>query len=211
MDAIRHFSDADTRIEFVPNLRWPDGEPVCPHCEETGAYFLKSRTLWKCKACRKQFSVKKGTIFQDSPIGLDEWLSAIWLIANAKNGIGSWELHRAVGVTQKTAWFMLHRIRLAMQAESFEKLEGEVEVDETFIGGRARYMHKDRKAKKIKGRGPAGKAVVIGLLQRHGEVRTKVIPDTKKGTVQAEVRDNVDPGSEVFTDPPKSYEGLDPE
>lgn len=211
MEAIRFFSDADTCLDFVAALRWPDGEPVCPHCEEKGTYFLKTRRIWKCKACKKQFSVKVGTIFEDSPIGLDKWLSAIWLIANAKNGISSWELHRAVGVTQKTAWFMLHRIRLAMQAESFEKLEGEVEVDETFIGGQARYMHKDRKEQKIKGRGAPGKAVVIGLLERRGEVRTKSIPDTKKDTVQAEVRENVEPGSEVFTDALASYEGLDPQ
>jgi len=211
MEEIRHFSDADTCLEFVAALRWPDGQPVCPHCEEKGAYFLKTRSLWKCKACRKQFSVKKGTIFEDSPIGLDKWLSAIWLIANAKNGISSHELARAVGVTQKTAWFMLHRIRLAMQAESFERLEGEVEVDETFIGGQARYMHTDKKKEKIKARGPAGKAVVIGLLERHHEVRTKPIPHTKKDTVQGQVRDNGKPGSEVFTDALASYEGLDPE
>jgi transposase-like protein len=152
-----------------------------------------------------------GTIFQDSPIKLDKWLSAIWLVANAKNGMTSHELARSIGVTQKTGWFMLHRIRLAMQGESFEKLEGEVEVDETFIGGQARYMHKDRREKRIKGRGPAGKAVVIGLLQRRGEVRIKVVPGAKKKTVQTEVRDNVEPGSDVFTDALPSYEGLDPE
>lgn len=211
MEAIRFFSDADTCLEFVAALRWPDGEPVCPHCEEKGAYFLGTRRIWKCKACKKQFSIKLGTIFEDSPIDLDKWLSAIWLIANAKNGISSYELGRAVGVSQKTGWFMLHRIRLAMQAETFEKLEGQVEVDETYIGGQARYMHKDRKAKKIKGRGTAGKAIVIGLLERRGEARTKVIPDIKRKTVQDEVRDNVEPGSDVFTDQLSSYEGLDPE
>ncbi len=145
MEAIWFLSDADTCLEFVAALRWPDAEPVCPHCQEKGAYFLKSRRIWKCKACKKQFSVKLGTIFEDSPIGLDKWLWAIWLIANAENGVSSHELARSIGVTQKTGWLMLHRIRLAMQAESFEKLEGEVEVYETFIGGKAGYMRKDKK------------------------------------------------------------------
>jgi transposase-like protein len=148
---------------------------------------------------------------EDSPLGLDKWLTAIWLIANAKNGIRSWEVHRALGVTQKSAWFLLHRIRLAMQNGTLGKLSGEVEVDETFIGGKARNMHKDKRAEKITGRGASGKAIVIGVLERKGEVRTKVIPNTKKGTVQAEVRAQVEPGSLVCTDALKSYEGLAPD
>src|SRR5690348_7104481 len=116
-DAIRYFSDPDAALEFVASLRWPTGV-TCPHCEATEPMFLKTRRIWKCRKCRKQFSVKVGTIFEDSAIGLDKWLPALWLIANAKNGISSYELHRALKVTQKTAWFMLHRIRLAMQTRT---------------------------------------------------------------------------------------------
>jgi len=209
MEAIRHFSDPDVSLEFVRDLRWPDGV-TCPHCNNgDGASFLKTRRIWKCKACRKQFSVRKGTIFEDSPLPLDKWLVAIWMIANPKNGVSSYEIARAIGVTQKTAWFMLHRIRLAMQTKSFGKLKGEVEVDETYIRGKARNMHADRRRKKIKGRGTGGKAIVMGLLERHGKVRTKVVLDTKRKTVQAEVQANVEPGAEVFTDELASYRGLD--
>src|SRR5437660_2365300 len=146
--AIRYFSDLDVCTDFVANLRWPDG-PVCPRCDSTEYSYLTTRRLWKCKGCKKQFSVKLGTIFEDSPLGLDKWLPAVWLIANSKNGISSHELARALGITQKSAWFMLHRIRLAMQTRSFDKLTGEVEVDETYIGGLARNMHKDVRKRKI--------------------------------------------------------------
>jgi len=140
LEAIRHFSDLDVATGFVAKLRWPNG-PVCPRCEGTEHSYLTTRRIWKCKGCKKHFSVKVGTIFEDSPLGLDKWLPAVWLIANSKNGISSHELGRALGVTQKSAWFMLHRIRLAMQTGTFEKLSGAVEVDETFIGGKARNMH----------------------------------------------------------------------
>src|SRR5829696_532958 len=153
------------------SLRWPDGVVECPTCGSRNVGFLPSRNLFQCriKHARRQFSIKVGTIFEDSPIGLEKWLPALWMVANDKNGISSYELHRALGVTQKTAWFMLHRIRLAMQTETFTKrMKGEVEVDETYIGGRARFMHKDKKARVITSTGPAGKAAVIGLLERHG-------------------------------------------
>src|SRR5687767_1160652 len=120
-EAIRYFDDADTAFELVVHLRWPDGRVVCPHCTATDPMLLKTRRIWKCRACRKQFSVKVGTIFEDSALGFDKWLPALWMLANAKNGVSSYEVHRALGVTQKTAWFMLHRIRLAMRAMSFEK------------------------------------------------------------------------------------------
>lgn len=212
VEAVRFFSDPDTCLNYLIPIRWPNGI-TCPHCGSKEHAFIASRRIWRCKnkACGKQFSIKIGTVMEDSPLGLDKWLTAIWLIANAKNGISSWEAHRALGITQKSAWFLLHRIRLAMQSGSFVKLAGEVEVDETFIGGKARNMHKDKRAEKITGRGAAGKAIVIGVLERDGEVRTKVIPDTKKGTVQAEVRAHVEPGSTVNTDALKSYEGLAPE
>ncbi len=212
LEAIRYFSDLEVATQHVAATRWPDG-PVCPACGlvDKKHYYLKSRRVWKCRSCKKQFSVKVGTIFEDSPIGLDKWLPAMWIIANAKNGVSSCELHRAIGVTQKTAWFMLHRLRLAMQQGSFEKLSGEVEADETFIGGKSKNMHKDKRKEKITGSGASGKVAVMGLLERHGEVRTKVVPDTKTKTLQVEIREQVEPGSEVYTDALRSYRGLDPE
>src|SRR5215212_8082793 len=212
LEAVRYFSDLDVATQHVAKTRWPDG-PVCPKCGvlDKNHYYLKSRRLWKCRACKKQFSAKVGTIFEDSPIPLTKWLPAMWIIANAKNGVSSCEIHRSIGVTQKTAWFMMHRIRLAMQRGSIEKLSGEVEADETYIGGLARNMHKDKRAEKIQGRGASGKVAVMGLLERHGEVRTKVVPDTKSRTLQVEVRENVEPGSAVYTDALRSYKGLDPE
>jgi transposase-like protein len=214
-EAIRYFTDPDVCLKFVVELCWPTG-PVCPRCQGQNLSFLSTRRLWKCKACKKQFSVKVGTIFEDSPLGLDKWLAAIWLIANAKNGISSWEIHRAIGITQKSAWHMLHRIRLAMQTGTFEKMGGTVEADETFIGGKARNMHKSKRERKITGTGGSGKSIVMGLLERHGpdkvsRVKVKVVPNNRKGTVQTEIRANVQPGSEVFTDALKSYEGLDPD
>jgi transposase-like protein len=208
MDAIRYFSDPDICLAFVAGLRWPDGV-TCPQCGSPEVTFLANRRVWQCRGKheRRQFSVKTGTIFEDSPLGLDKWLAAIWMIANAKNGISSYEIARSLGVTQKSAWFMLHRIRLAMQTGTFAKLGGEVEVDETYIGGKARNMH--RGARKAKGRGAVGKAVVMGLLERHGEVRTHVVPDTVRKTLHDKVRDHVEPGSTVYTDELASYKGLE--
>lgn len=212
LEAVRYFSDLDVATEYVASRRWPDG-PVCPACGlvDKKHYYLKSRRVWKCRSCMKQFSVKVGTIFEDSPLGLDKWLVAGWLLANSKNGISSHEMARHLGVTQKTSWFMMHRLRKAMQTGTFEKLSGEVEADETFIGGKARNMHASKRKEKIAGRGSSGKVAVMGLLERHGEVRTKVVPDTKSRTLQVEVRENVEPGSEVHTDALRSYRGLDPE
>jgi transposase-like protein len=145
---------------------------------------------------------------EDSPIGLDKWLSAIWLIVNAKNGISSYEIHRALGITQKSAWFLLHRIRKAMQTGTFNKLIGPVEIDETFIGGLARNMHRADKARKIHGTGGAGKVAVMGLLERHGEVRTVVIPNTRRKTLEGHVNDHVEDGSIVYSDGLASYNNL---
>src|SRR3954470_17745396 len=153
-------------------MRWPDG-PTCPACGSTEYSYLSTRRVYKCKQkeCRKQYTVKLGTIFGDSPLGLDKWLLAVWLVANSKNGISSHELARALGITQKSSWFMVHRIRLAMQTGSFDKLAGEVEVDESFIGGRAGNMHKAERARKITGTGGSNKTIVLGIRQRDGEVR----------------------------------------
>jgi transposase-like protein len=209
LEAIRYFGDKDVANEFVAKLRWPDG-PVCPVCGSPESSYLSTRRVWKCKekTCRKQYSVKLGTIFEDSPLGLDKWLPAVWLIANSKNGISSHELARALGVTQKSAWFMLHRIRLAMQSGSFDKLDGEVEVDESFVGGKSINMHRRDRKRKITATGFKDKTIVMGMRQRGGETRAKVVPNTKKVTLQGEVRENVEPGSALYTDTAYGYHGL---
>jgi transposase-like protein len=201
--AIIHFSDADNCLKFMVRMRWPDGV-VCPTCGRKDVVFLATQRKWQCKSVHhhRQFSAKVGTIFEDSPIGLDKWLVAIWLIANCKNGISSYEVHRALGVTQKSAWFMLHRIRLAMQTKSFLKLGGsgkEVEVDETFIGGKARNMHPSVHHRRIVVGGPHDKVVVMGILERGGEVRAQVIPHRRKKLVQQEVRNHVAANSALMT------------
>lgn len=210
IEAIRYFSDIDVCTEFVAKLRWPDG-PVCPRCGCTEYSYLTTRRVWKCKGCKKQYSVKLGTIFEDSALGLDKWLPAIWLVANSKNGISSHELGRALGITQKSSWFVLHRIRLAMQTKSFERLSGEVEVDETYIGGKARNMHKaDRKRKgAVQGRSTNDKTPVLGMIERGGRVRAEVVLDAKRKTLRPRVIDNVEVGSSLYTDALKSYTGLD--
>src|SRR3954447_4454328 len=207
LEAIRHFSDLDVATEYVARLRWPDG-PVCPRCGGTEYSYLTTRRVWKCKACKKQYSVKVGTIFEDSPLGLDKWLPAIWLAANSKNGISSHELGRALGITQKSAWFMLHRIRLAMRSGSFSMLSGTVEVDETYIGGKARNMHKRDRHKVGRGRSQMNKTPVVGMIQRGGKVRTHVLEDVRKRTLHGYLRDNVVEGSNLYTDELASYTGL---
>lgn len=209
LEAIRYFADLDVATEFVASLRWPEG-PVCPSCEGKEHSYLTTRRLWKCKACKKQFSVKVGSIFEDSPIPLDKWLASIWMIANAKNRISSHELARSVGLTQKSAWFVLHRIRLAMQTKTFDRLTGEVEVDETFIGGKSKFMHPEVRKRRVKGAGGlgSGKTAVMGVLNRDGEVRAMIVPDTTKGTLQGKVREHLEPGSAVYSDAWRSYLGL---
>ena len=215
LEAISHFSDIDVATDFFAKLRWPDG-PTCPRCECQEYSHLKKRRLWQCKACRYQYSVKKGSIFEDSAISLTKWLPAVWLIANCKNGISSHELARSIGVCQKTGWFMLHRIRLAMQTGSFEKyvdkFDGAVEVDETYIGGKARNMNAARRRRwEAEGgsQGHSGKTGVIGFKQRGGEVAVTVIRGTRKQELQKEVRRRVMPAATVITDELKSYAGLD--
>lgn len=207
LEAIRYFSDLDVCVAFVASLRWPDG-PVCLTCEGTEHSYLTTRRIWKCKNCKRQFSVKVGTIFEDSPIPLDKWLAAIWLIANSKNGISSHELGRSIGLTQKSSWFVLHRVRLAMQTGSFEKFTGTVEVDETFVGGLSKNMHKDDRRKKITGTGGHNKTVVMGFKQRGGDVKTKVISERSRPTMNRYVREEVEAGSAVYTDTHSSYVGL---
>lgn len=207
-EAIVYFADKQNAHDFIVSLRWADGV-TCPHCNGSEHWFIKTRLIWRCKSCNKQFSVKVGTIFEDSALGLDKWLCAIWMIANAKNGISSYEIHRALGVTQKSGWFMLHRIRYAMQQGSLDKFTGEVEVDETYVGGKVGNMHKAKiEAREKQGRGAVNKSIVMGLLERNGQVRTKVIRRASKKTLQGEIRKNVVEGATVYTDEFKSYQGL---
>jgi transposase-like protein len=213
LEAVQYFANIDNCIAYLANKRWSNGIVECPTCGRKDAAYVPSRRYWQCKTRhpKAQFSVKVGTIFEDSPIGLDKWLPVMWQVASCKNGVSSWEISRNLGVTQKTAWFMLHRIRLAMQDDfTGGKLGGEVEVDETFIGGKARNMHKDRKWRALEGAGggQVGKTAVIGLLERGGKVRTQVIPNRKRPTIQAEVRKHVEPGSPLYTDQLESYRGL---
>ena len=213
LEAIRYFSDVDVCIEFVASLRWLDGVAQCPHCEAKNAGFLKTRRIWKCRECRKQFSVKTGTIFEESPIGLDKWLMAIWLVVNCKNGISSYEIARDLKVTQKSAWFMLHRIRLALKNGTWAKLGGgrePVEVDETFIGGKPKNMHAAKRLKmKTALNGYAEKAIVIGMLDRDSrQVRTKVIPNVKRDTLQTEILNAIEHKATVYTDGWPGYDDL---
>jgi len=214
LEAVRYFSDPDVCIEFVKQAFWPNGV-TCPHCGSRDVMYLANARLWKCRKPhpRQKFSAKVGTIFEDSPVGFEKWLPAMWLIANCKNGISSYEIARDLGVTQKTAWFMLHRLRYAMQTGSFKKLSGDIEADESFIGGKARFMHKNRRAKAIKGTGGMGKAAVMGLLERHGpdghsRVILKHVPNVRRHALVPTIREHVEPGSEVFTDALPSYNTL---
>src|SRR5207249_583621 len=213
--AIQYFADEQRCIDFLADIRWPDGKPVCPNCgDKEQTYYLANQKRWKCRACKDQFSVKVGTIFEDSPISLSKWFPAVWLICGAKNGISSCELARAIGVTQKSAWFMNHRIRLAMTQGTFEKLGGQgetIEVDETYIGGLARNMHADRRNKTIQGRtGGAGKQAVFGLLERNtdkgkSKVRAHVIPESWMKPANEIIKDTVEPGSNIYSDEHGAY------
>ncbi len=208
-DAILYFSDPVRCREYVVVRRWPGGV-TCPRCGNQKVKFQEKYNRWQCSTRhdRRQFTVKTGTIFEDSPLGLDKWLCAMWLVVNCKNGVSSYEIHRAIGVTQKTAWFMDHRIRLALTMGSVEKLSGEVEADETFIGGKARNMRAAKRARRITGTGGKDKTAVLGVLERAGKVRATVVPSRKKGALQPEVRKHVEAGSALYTDALKSYEGL---
>lgn len=212
-DAIRYFSDPDTALTFLAALRWPEGVH-CPACDGKNPGFLKTRRIWKCRDCHKQFSVKLGTIFEDSPIGLDKWLPALWMLANAKNGISSYELARALGVTQKTAWFMLHRIRLAMETKTFRKFSGTVEADESYLGGAAVFMHKAKRERVIRGRGGMDKTAVFGMLERGKDgkashVVASVISKPRKRVLRVKLAAQVEPGAAVHTDALRAYRGLD--
>jgi transposase-like protein len=214
-EAIRYFADPDNALAYMVRLRWPDGVVTCPKCGRADVVFLKNQRKWQCKSTHdhRQFSAKVGTIFEDSPIPLDKWLTAVWMLSNCRNGVSSYEIGRTIGVTQKSAWFMLHRIRLGMQGKSTVKLGGgggEVEADETFIGGKARNMHKSVRMRRIQGQGfnVEDKTTVMGILERGGKIRAHVVPDRRKETLQPIVREHVAAGSALFTDELVGYQGL---
>lgn len=209
-EAILHFSDFENCRKLMVQLRWPDGKVKCPHCGSGKVTYLAKSRVWKCYAKHQKptFSLKTGTIFEDSPLGLDKWLAALWLVVNCKNGISSCEVARDLGTTQKSAWFMMHRLRFALKDSGFGKLSGEVEADETFIGGKARNMHNSERKRRITGTGPKDKTAVMGLLERGGKVRTSVIPNRRKKVIQGEVRKHVAAGAVLYTDALLSYEGL---
>src|SRR6266704_1986958 len=202
--AIIYFSDPDRCLAYLVARRWPTGVS-CPTCGRADVRFLANQRKWQCKSVHhhRQFSVKIGTIFEDSPIPLEKWLPAVWVIVNCKNGISSYELARDLGVTQKSGWFMLHRIRKAMQTGTFIKKMGgggsEVEVDETYIGGRARNMHMSAKKRRITGRVQDDKTTVMGFLERGGEVRTAIVKDRFKTTLHPKVKEHVAAGTVVYT------------
>jgi transposase-like protein len=222
--AIQYYSDEQVCIDAVAAMRWPEGKPVCPACGRKEHYYLKTQKRWKCKECYKQFSVKLDSVFEESPIPLTKWLPALWMLCNCRNGISSYEIHRALGVSQKAGWFMLQRLRLAMQDGSMAKLGGsgsEVEVDETFVGQKAKNMHKARKLKIQQARNTVfdndatmssrylAKTAVMGLLDREQrKVRATVVPNTRRDTLQAQILSQVAPGSKLYTDQAVAYDKL---
>ena len=208
-EAIIYFSNPDNCIDYLAVRRWPNGV-ICPTCGCDKISFSYKRRTWTCAKhhVKREFSIKVGSLCEDSAIGLDKWMTATWMLTSCKNGMSSCELARAVKVSQKTAWFMMHRVRLALQDETFGKLNGEVEVDETFIGGKARNMHVDKRERRITGTGGKDKTIVFGALERGGKVRTMVVGDRKRATLQTCVKEHVEAGSALYSDALKSYDGL---
>lgn len=210
-EAIKFFSSPQNCVDAVAAMRWPDGKPTCPNCGEQDHYWLATQWRWKCKACKKQFSVKVGTVFEDSPLSLDKWLIALWMLVNCKNGISSYEVASTIGVTQKSAWFMLQRLRKALQDDHNVKLGGTVEVDESFIGGKARNMHLSKRIKKMELTNRGGKSIAFGILERGGRVRAMVVDNRERSTLQGKIKGHVEPGAEILTDELHSYWGLEKE
>ena len=209
-EAIIYFSDKTNCRDYLVARRWPNGV-TCPTCGGTSVKEQPKYNRWQCAShhSSRQFTLKTGTIFEDSPLGLDKWLMAMWMVVNCKNGVSSYEIHRGIGVTQKSAWFMNHRIRLALGMEPSKKLSGEVEIDETFIGGKARFMHASKR-KKVGDTGFVGKVAVMGLLERHGgEVRCQVVPNTRRKSLEPIVKKHIEAGANVYSDNLPSYRSLD--
>jgi len=218
-EAIIYFSDLDRAHDYAVRLRWPNGKVACPRCGSSKNYAIRAKTkkgetrrLWLCRECDRQFTIKVGTVFEDSALGIDKWMTAFWMLVNCKNGVSSMEIHRALGITQKSAWFMLQRLRLALQDDFFgSKMGGpgaEIEVDESFIGGKARNMHLSERKRRITGTGGTDKTAVMGILERGGKIRTSVVSSRRKKVLQDEVRKHVTAGTALYSDALLSYEGL---
>ncbi|PYV98035.1 MAG: IS1595 family transposase [Acidobacteria bacterium] len=217
-EAIAYFADPDNALAYMVSKRWPDGVVMCPKCGRTDPVFLKNQRKWQCKSVHqnRQFSAKVSTVFEDSPIALEKWLTAVWMLSNCRNGVSSYEIARTIGVTQKSAWFMMHRIRLGLQKKAsygnVTKIggpENEVEVDETFVGGRKKNMHKDRALRYEQKGGAQGKAIVMGMLDRTTrQMRAEVVPNAQRDTLQSEVLSNVKYGTKVYTDDAVAYDKL---
>ena len=210
--AIQYFSDEQVCIDAVAEMRWPNGV-VCGHCGADQPYYLSTQKRWKCRKCRKQFSVKVNSIFEDSPISLTKWLPALWLLVNCKNGISSYELAKDLGISQKSSWFVLHRLRLALEAKSILKMGGKkggpIEMDETFVGGKAINMHRARRIALREGLMAGHKTAVVGMLDRDTrQVRAKVIPNVKRETLQNEILNQIERKSTIYTDNYAGYDGL---
>jgi transposase-like protein len=213
-EAILYFAIPENANKFLADLRWVDGRPRCPYCDSDHVIYLANVNRYKCygKHPKAQFSLKVGTIFEDSPIGLDKWLCALWLVVNCKNGISSCEMARDLGISQKSAWFLDHRIRFALHRGSFDKLlSGDIEADESFFCGKTKFMHKARKVRSQKFGQRGDKTIVMGLLKRGGEVRTKVLENRKRHAVENELRANVETGSNLYTDSLRSYDFINDE
>lgn len=211
IEAVRYFADPDVTLKFAVELRWPNGV-TCPTCGRKDVRYIPTRRLWECKEkhARKQFSAKVGTIFEDSALPLDKWFVAIWMVANCKNGVSSYEMARALGITQKSAWHMNHRIRLAMRLGTIEKMDGVVEADEAYVGGKAANMHAWRRDLLKVGTGSVGKTAVVGVLQRTkpSRVSAKVVANTTKSEIHGLIRERVVRGSTLYTDNYVVYDGL---
>jgi hypothetical protein len=208
LEAIKHFSDPKNCREFMIAVRWDDGIVRCPHCGSEKVTFLENANLYNCntKHPKRKFSLKVGTIFEDSPIGLDKWLPAAWLLVNCKNGVSSYELARALGITQKAAWHVLHRIRYAMTDTGLQLgITAPVECDETFVGGKVKNMHRGKR-KQVKSYQAGGnKSIVMGMLERGGKVRAKVVADRKRHNMQSVLEGNITPGAHIITDEHVNY------
>jgi transposase-like protein len=209
LEAIRYFSNPMVCLEAVSKAKWPNG-PECPRCGCKRISFIQSRLVWTCLECRKQFSVKVGTIFEDSPIGLDKWLVAMWMLANCKNGVSSYEVGRALKVTQRTAWFMLHRIRYAQHHGGINKMTAPSKPMKPSSAARRVSCTPTNAKRRSRGGDRWVKPSWFGLLEREtGKVRTSVVSGRRKTHLHREIRENVAPGAELNTDALKSYEGLD--
>lgn len=206
-EAVLYFSDPEKAHKWAVALRWPNGIE-CPRCGSKEHSFISTRRIWFCKGCKKQFTVKVCSIFEDSPLGMDKWMLAVWLIVTCKNGISSYEIGSHLKISQKSAWHLMHRVRRAFHSGSFEKLSGHVECDETFIGGKARNMHISKRKRRITGTGTKDKTAVMGILERGGKVRATVVANRKRHALQSEVKKHVEAGSALYTDALLSYEGL---